>query len=231
MFLLWAHLPILIIVGPHGGGKGYCAEFFKKTFHYNTISAGDLLRHEVNAQTPLGKEIAPLIAQGQPVNPDIMKALLEKEIDAKVALKKPFIIDGFGGQHPDDMAFLKKALEKRQLLSKAHALFLEVSDEVCASRMRGRLICPQCDRIYNKSTCPPRAENECDDCRITLVQRPQDREEQIQNRLRRYRQVMEQNYAHAKRFFPFTRVSTEPGENVTFFYKRLHESLAENIED
>jgi adenylate kinase len=68
---------------------------------------------------------------------------------------------------------------------------LELEDDAIVKRLRDRRSCPMCGAVYNLSAAPPKSHGVCDSCGATLVQRNDDREETIRDRLRVYRDQTE----------------------------------------
>jgi adenylate kinase len=68
---------------------------------------------------------------------------------------------------------------------------LELEDDVIVKRLRDRWSCPRCGAVYNLSAAPPKLRGVCDSCGAALVQRDDDREETIRDRLRVYRDQTE----------------------------------------
>ncbi|MDR3224042.1 MAG: nucleoside monophosphate kinase [Holosporales bacterium] len=210
---------VLIVVGPPGSGKGYLADFFVRNYQCGHISAGDLLREEVNKKTPIGISIEDTIRQGKPVANEVMHSLLRAKIIEGMEKYSLLIIDGFGGQSDEDALFLRNLFEQGNLGGRVIAVFLESADEECRRRMEKRLICNICFRIYNTNTSRPKKENFCDDCDEELIQRPQDTSETIQKRIMRYRTVMEPNYHQFSQMFPYIRFNVDYGKCIEFYQK------------
>jgi adenylate kinase len=211
---------VLILTGPPGSGKGYLASFFVCNYHCGHISAGDLLREEVNKKTSIGISIEDTIRQGKPVANEVMHSLLRTKVIEEREKHSLLIIDGFGGQNSEDVPFLRTLLDQVGLGNRTIAVFLESTDEECQRRMEGRWICNTCARIYNVNTCQPKTENLCDVCNEQLVQRPQDTSKTIQERLARYRTVMAPNYLQFTQIFPWVSFDVDHGE-CTEFYQKL----------
>jgi adenylate kinase len=210
---------VLIVVGPPGSGKGHLASFFVCNYQCGHISAGDLLREEVNKKTSIGIAIEDIITQGKPVANEVMHTLLQAKVIEQKERHGLFIIDGFGGQSNEDAPFLQNLLEREGLSNRTIAVFLESADEECQRRMEGRLICNTCARIYNTNTFPSEKEGFCDVCNERLIQRPQDTRETIQGRIVRYKTIMESNYSQFSRIFPYVRFDVDQGECIDFYRK------------
>lgn len=82
----------IVIFGAPGAGKGTQSEFIEKRYHLNHISTGDLLRHEIAAQTELGLRIKGIMDAGQLVSDDIVVEMIDKAIAADT---QGMLFDGF----------------------------------------------------------------------------------------------------------------------------------------
>lgn len=84
----------LILFGPPGAGKGTQAALMVEKYNLRHISTGDLLRREIKAGTPLGKQAAALIEKGNLVPDEVVEAMIQSELEAHPHVKG-FIYDGF----------------------------------------------------------------------------------------------------------------------------------------
>ena len=73
--------PIIILVGPPGSGKGTFSQFLSDTFNYHHISAGDMIRKEIEDKTELGQKISKTVEQGNYIDQKIMRSLIKNKID------------------------------------------------------------------------------------------------------------------------------------------------------
>ncbi len=150
------------------------------------ISTGDMFRSQREVDTELGKMVDELLSKGQLVPDEITSRMVEER------LKQPdceagFILDGFPRSLPQAEA-LERILDKRgQPLSVA--LEIAVSDEELVERLTARRTCNKCGRIYNLIFKPPTGPlDQCDKpgCGGELIQRKDDTESTIRERLRIY---------------------------------------------
>lgn len=127
---------IVFLLGGPGSGKGTVAEKIVETFGFQHISTGDLLRDEVKAGTPLGKEVEKIMASGGlvPVDltMDLLKAAMEKALQAE---KKPsgFLIDGFPRETSQIAAFQNKIGRDCNIV-----LYLDAPEDVMVKRLLNR---------------------------------------------------------------------------------------------
>ena len=171
----------LIFLGAPGAGKGTIAKEMVAKYRIAHISTGDILRGEVAAQTPAGKQAEALMKSGQLVPDELVAGMVRRRI-AEPDCQKGFIPDGFprtirqAELLEDAMAELKISLDL--------VIYLEVDDETLLRRLTARLNCRKCDAIFNKISRPPRKEGVCDICGGELFQRPDDSLETAKSRLK-----------------------------------------------
>lgn len=228
---IYAFDPCLIVVGPPGSGKGNFSQYFMKKYGYVHISAGDLLRNEVEQKTEIGQLIEPIIKEGLPIHPDIMKKVLKAKIEliSKSHKTNRMIIDGYGGQHSGDIEFLSSILEELKLHDKTLVIFFEAEDHLCIERMHSRLICRQCGYVHNSITMPAKNPGYCNQCSSELIRRPQDEPKIIEKRISHYRENMEPNYLKAKNFFPFIAINASKNiENSIKIFELLNKNIDES---
>lgn len=218
--------PVIFLIGPPGSGKGTFSQYLKENYHYNHVSIGDLLRLEIERETELGKEIKETVARGDYIHPDIIHALLTKNIEQLQKEGKPFILDGFG-QNEGDVEKIYSLLDKASLLSRTFVLYLEAPDEVCLQRIAGRSICMKCGHVYNANTAKPTDENRCDLCGIPLKTKLNDSLETAKKRLLHHRACVETYYLLATSLFPSIVFDTNKSieECLLFYDKLVHEII------
>jgi len=171
----------LILLGPPGAGKGTQAAFITEKFGIPQISTGDMLRAAVKAQTPLGIEAKKIMDSGGLVSDDIIIGLVKdrlKEADCQ----NGYLFDGFPRTIPQADA-LKEAGIKLD-----YVVELVVPEENIIERMSGRRVHPGSGRSYHTKFNPPKVADIDDVTGEPLVQRDDDREETVRNRLAVYRE-------------------------------------------
>ena len=73
---------------------------------------------------------------------------------------------------------------RQQFLSLSAVVLFVVDDEEIVQRMSGRWSCPNCKSTYHMVNNPPKVAGICDDCGTKLIQRADDQEETVRERLR-----------------------------------------------
>src|SRR5262249_9118736 len=107
-----------------------------------------------------------------------------------------FLMDGYPRTITQGRAF--DAVLRKQGLGLDRVVFISVPDELLVQRLSGRWSCPQCKATYHRLNNPPRGEGICDVCGHSLIQRPDDKEETVRERLRQY-------HSNTEHLIPFYR--------------------------
>ncbi len=172
----------LILLGPPGVGKGTQAQFLIDKLGAIQLSTGDLLRAAVREGTELGKTAKKFMDAGELVTDEIILGLIGEKM--KELGDKPVIFDGFPRTIPQAEGLDKLMDELSMKVDKA--VELTVDDEVVVGRLSARRSCPKCGAVYNLMFKPPKDEGKCDNDGEALVQRDDDKESVIRNRLKIY---------------------------------------------
>ncbi len=172
----------LVLIGCPGAGKGTQAKMLSKKFDIAHISTGDLLREQMKKGTELGKRVSEIMNTGGLVSDDIVSAMLADRIKEDDC-KKGYILDGY----PRNVAQAQGLDDITGPLDKV--ICYEVADDVIVDRMTGRRSCPECGRMYHIAYNPPKIQNKCDECGAELIQRKDDNEETVLNRLKVYHET------------------------------------------
>ena len=175
----------IILMGPPGAGKGTQAEFIKAAFPIPHISTGDMFREAVSNGTTMGVEAKKYMDAGKLVPDEVTIGVVEERL-AKADCNQGFLLDGFPRTIPQAEA-LDRVLAK--LGKKVEvALDISVPDEILLARMSGRVSCVDCKAVYNTKFNPSEKEGICGKCGGALVQRSDDKEETVKNRLKVYKE-------------------------------------------
>lgn len=173
----------VILLGPPGAGKGTIAKALMQVDGSVQISTGDILRSAIAAGSELGKQVEAAMAAGNLVTDDLIMDIMEERLQQQDC-QKGYLLDGFPRTIPQAEA-LKALLEK--LGEKLDcALELDIPREVIIDRLTTRRTCSNCGEIYNVKSKPPKVEGVCDVCGHPVVQRDDETEEAIENRLQVY---------------------------------------------
>ena len=173
----------LILLGAPGAGKGTVAKLLTKLDGSVQISTGDILRGAVAAGTELGKQAEAAMKAGDLVSDDLIMGIMSerlKEDDCKAG----YLLDGFPRTIPQAEALKVMLAEMGEELD--CAVEIDVARDVILDRLTTRRTCSGCGEIYNVKSNPPAVEGVCDKCGEPVVQRDDETEEAISNRLEVY---------------------------------------------
>lgn len=176
----------MILLGPPGVGKGTQAKILVQQYSIPQLSTGDMLRDNVKKGTPVGLKAKEYMDKGELVPDSVIIDLIAVRIK-ETDCAKGFILDGFPRTLPQAEA-LEKLLQENSI-SIDYIVDVDTNDEdVIVGRVAGRRVCATCGKIFHLKNMPPKREGICDDCGKELMQRKDDNEETIRNRLKIYYQ-------------------------------------------
>ncbi|MBA57780.1 MAG: adenylate kinase [Gammaproteobacteria bacterium] len=185
----------VILLGAPGVGKGTQAKFICERFKIPQISTGDMLRESVSEGSDLGKKVKIVMDKGALVTDEIIIDLVKDRL-RRDDCKNGYLFDGFPRTIPQARALTAQDIRIDAVIE------IRVEDSEIVSRLSGRRVHLASGRIYHLTNNPPKIENKDDLTGELLIQRDDDKEETIQQRLNVYRQ------------------QTEP---LVRFYKDIHE--------
>lgn len=165
-----------IFLGPPGAGKGTQAQKICKEFGIPQISTGDILRKAIADGTPIGLKAKEYMDNGQLVPDSIVIEIAKERLKAKDC-KNGYVLDGF----PRTVA-QAEALDTIADIN--FVINIDVKDEVIINRLGGRRVCPKCGAVYHIDWL--NGSKVCKNCSTELVQRKDDSESTIKERLRVY---------------------------------------------
>lgn len=177
----------IILLGAPGAGKGTQAKLIVDRYGIPQISTGDILRDNRDRQTELGRKAAPIMAAGGLVPDDLVLAMVADRL-SQPDCARGFILDGFP-RTVTQAEWLDRFLSSRTFDGRKMppvVISIEVGYNQLLQRLTGRRSCPVDGKIYNIYFHPPKKDGVCDFCGSRLVQREDDREEVISERLKSY---------------------------------------------
>ena len=173
----------IVLLGPPGAGKGTQAKSISNRYSIPHISTGDIFRKNISEETPLGIEAKRYMDNGQLV-PDEVTINMVKDRLTWEDCKNGYLLDGFPRTVAQAEALEEFLAGRNEELDTA--LCIEVPKDFILERMTGRRVCLQCGASYHIKFNPPTKEGVCDVCGSEVVQRKDDVEETVKERLEVY---------------------------------------------
>jgi len=170
-----------VLLGAPGAGKGTHCKRVAERYGIVHLSSGDILRRERAEGSELGKKAQSYMDAGTLVPDELIVEMMSRAVQKASA---GYVLDGF-----------PRTVNQGQVLDKSLAaqgsgidmvINLEVDDQVVVERITGRRSCPKCGAVYHVKNMPPKKDGVCDKDGTPLVQRPDDTEEVVRNRLETY---------------------------------------------
>ncbi|HEV2613809.1 MAG TPA: adenylate kinase [Gammaproteobacteria bacterium] len=166
----------IILLGSPGAGKGTQARFLCEKFGIPQISTGDMLRSATKSGTPLGLKAKAIMDRGELVPDDLMIQFVKDRI-SQSDCKNGFLLDGFPRTIPQAEALKLAGVEPDYVIE------IHVDDEEIVHRLSGRWFHPGSGRTYHVDYHPPKVPYKDDDTGEALIQRQDDKENTVRNRL------------------------------------------------
>jgi len=173
----------VIFLGPPGAGKGTQARQVAESYGAPHLSTGDMFREHVSRGTPLGLRAKPIMERGELVPDDLVLSMVEERI-SRPDCNDGFILDGFPRTLPQAQKL--DEILRRRFKTDPLVVHFVVDQNQLMRRLTGRRTCAIGGEIYNIYDHPPKVPGRCDRDGGELVQRPDDREEVIRERLGAY---------------------------------------------
>lgn len=209
-------------MGKPGAGKGTQAKKLLTHYKLAHISTGNIYRAEIKKKSEIGIEAMKYIGEGNLV-PDKMTNEIVKEVLSKYEYQNGFMLDGY--PRTDSQAdALDEMLEELGIKLTA-VINVEVANDVLLHRMAGRRVCASCGHTYHVDYHPPKEKGICDYCGDKLIQREDDLEESVMNRLNIYNKKTRPLLEHYRRKGMLVVINGEQDSKKVF--KDIIESLGE----
>lgn len=177
----------LVLLGAPGSGKGTQAQKLRDDKGIPQVSSGDLLREAVAKGTELGKRAKAAMDAGELVSDEIVLGLIRERLGRPDAARG-FILDGYPRNVAQAGALDKLLGELGQPIDSV--VLMDVEAKALFQRLTGRRSCPKCSKVFNVYSSPSKLGDKCDnhpgEDAPQLVQRADDREEVMENRLKVY---------------------------------------------
>jgi adenylate kinase len=174
----------VVLLGAPGSGKGTQAQKLMAEKRIPQISTGDMLRAAVAAGTRFGQQAKAIMEAGNLVSDEIMLGIISERL-AEADAADGFILDGFPRTK-------KQALDLEDLLDELGvpldaAILMDVDQDILLKRLTGRRTCSKSGKLLNVYFSPQEELDACTDAGGELIQREDDNEKTISNRLEVYR--------------------------------------------
>jgi len=169
----------VILLGGPGAGKGTQANYIKNRYNIPQISTGDMLRAHVKAGSELGVAAKKIMDEGGLVSDDIIMGMVKERI-TEDDCKNGFLFDGFPRTIPQAEALKAAGVEVDAVVE------IDVPDEEIIKRMSGRRVHLASGRTYHVTFNPPKEEGKDDETGESLIQRDDDQEDTVKERLKVY---------------------------------------------
>lgn len=175
----------IVMLGAPGSGKGTVAKMLAKKTNLPHISTGDMFREQIKKQTELGKLANSYMEKGNLV-PDEVTINIVKDRLTWEDTKNGVILDGFPRTAKQAKALDEILTAQGKKIDVVPEL--QIPDEIIIERILNRVTCSnkECGAIYNTKFKPSKVEGICDICGSQLVNRVDDNEETIKERLNTY---------------------------------------------
>jgi adenylate kinase len=210
----------IVMLGAPGSGKGTQAKSLDGDYGFPQISTGDLLRKAVADGTPLGKRAKAIMDKGDLVSDEIVLGMITERI-AQADAAHGFVLDGYPRNSRQAEDLERVLADQGQKLDAA--VLMDVSNDVLMKRLTGRRTCSKTGKLLNIYFSPQQEIDACLGAGGTLIQRDDDREDTIRNRLEVYARQTAPLIEHYKALGLLRTVAAEGP--VTDVYQRLIAAL------
>jgi len=178
----------IVLLGAPGSGKGTQAKMLMAEKNIPQISTGDMLREAAASGTRFGLKAKSLMDAGNLVPDEVVLGIISERL-AEPDAQEGFILDGFPRT-------TQQALDLEELLDQMStplnaAVLMDVDFDILMKRLTGRRTCSLTGKLLNIHFSSQEELDECTNAGGELIQREDDNEETISNRLEVYRESTE----------------------------------------
>ncbi|WP_276862766.1 adenylate kinase [Anaerococcus tetradius] len=174
----------IILLGPPGAGKGTLANKIIEKKGAVQIATGDIFRYNISNKTELGLKAKSYMDRGDLVPDELTIDLVWDAFDKHKDESKEgriILFDGFPRNLDQAKALDQGMIERNQKID--HVVYFDVAEEILIERIAGRRVCTNCGASYHIHNNPPKKEDICDKCGEELIQRDDDNEKTVKNRI------------------------------------------------
>lgn len=174
---------IVVMLGPPGSGKGTQSQRLSDLYHVPQVATGDIFRALLKGQSALAEKVRTFVESGSLVPDDVTIEVVRQRLEQSDC-RKGFILDGFPRTVGQALSLTGYLTDRNLRIDRV--ISLDVSDQLVVKRLGGRRTCLDCGSAFHVETHPPKAEGICDRCGARLVQRADDEDKTIRERLAVY---------------------------------------------
>lgn len=174
----------IILLGPPGAGKGTLSNKIIDKKEAVQIATGDIFRYNISNKTELGLKAKSYMDKGDLVPDELTIDLVWDAFDKHKDESKEgkiILFDGFP-RNIDQAKALDLGMEERNQKID-HVVYFNVDEEILIQRITGRRVCTNCGATFHVKNNPPKKEGICDKCGSELIQRNDDNEDTVKNRI------------------------------------------------
>lgn len=174
----------IILLGPPGAGKGTLSNKIIDKKQAVQIATGDIFRYNISNETELGLKAKSYMDKGDLVPDELTIDLVWDAFDKHKDESKEgkiILFDGFP-RNIDQAKALDLGMEERNQKID-HVVYFNVDEEILIQRITGRRVCTNCGATFHVKNNPPKKEGICDKCGSKLIQRNDDNEDTVKNRI------------------------------------------------
>ncbi len=203
----------LIMLGLPGAGKGTQAKKLSIKYNIPHISTGDIFRNAIQNETELGKKAEEYLDSGGLVPDEITNNIVRERLKEDDC-KEGFVLDGF--PRTINQAEALEVMLENMGRSLDLALYINVTREELIKRLTHRRTCSNCGAVYHLDYDPPEKEGICDKCGGELIQRSDDKEEVVKERLKINSRNLKKLIEFYKNENKFAEVQSDAGIDEVF---------------
>jgi len=170
----------ILLLGAPGVGKGTQAKLISEKFKIPHISTGDLFRFNIDNRTSLGAEAKAYLGTGKLVPDDLTVSMVKERLSQEDCIGG-FVLDGFPRNIYQAVELDLFLYEHMKSIDRA--VLIDIPTSLIVERTTGRRICSVCGTDYHIKFKKPKFESKCDKCGEQLMQRSDDGEEIVKERL------------------------------------------------
>ncbi len=211
----------IVLLGAPGSGKGTQAKLLMAEKHIPQVSTGDMLREAVASGTRFGLKAKSVMDAGDLVPDEVVLGIISERLTQPDA-ENGFILDGFPRT-------TQQAIDLEELLDEMEtpldtAVLMDVDFDILLKRLTGRRTCSLTDKLLNVHYSPQEELDACTEAGGELIQREDDNEETISNRLDVYRENTEPLIDFYRQRGKLVTISAEG--TIDEVYERLLQALS-----